>query len=114
MTYTHNTASEGTGDLPTTLYKKLAWRILPLASICYAVAIIDRVNIGFAKLEMSADIGLSAAAYGLGAGIFFLAYIFFEVPSNMILERVGAKNVDRPHHGHLGRCHHRYRLRPKH
>lgn len=91
MTSTHNTASEGTGDLPTTLYKKLAWRILPLASICYAVAIIDRVNIGFAKLEMSADIGLSAAAYGLGAGIFFLAYIFFEVPSNMILERVGAK-----------------------
>jgi sugar phosphate permease len=91
MTYTHSTASESTGDLPTTLYKKLAWRILPLASICYAVAIIDRVNIGFAKLEMSADIGLSAAAYGLGAGIFFLAYIFFEVPSNMILERVGAR-----------------------
>lgn len=81
----------GSGEIPSSLFKKLAWRILPLAAICYAVAIIDRVNIGFAKLEMSADIGLSAAAYGLGAGIFFLAYIFFEVPSNMILERVGAR-----------------------
>lgn len=92
MTPTHNTSVQpGSGDLPSALYKKLAWRILPLASICYAVAIIDRVNIGFAKLEMSADIGLSAAAYGLGAGIFFLAYVLFEVPSNMILERVGAK-----------------------
>lgn len=92
MTSTHNTSVQpGSGDLPSGLYKKLAWRILPLASICYAVAIIDRVNIGFAKLEMSADIGLSAAAYGLGAGIFFLAYVLFEVPSNMILERVGAK-----------------------
>jgi sugar phosphate permease len=92
MTSTHNTSVQPrSGDLPSALYKKLAWRILPLASICYAVAIIDRVNIGFAKLEMSADIGLSAAAYGLGAGIFFLAYVLFEVPSNMILERVGAK-----------------------
>lgn len=78
-------------DLPRALYRKIAWRLLPIASICYAVAIIDRVNIGFAKLEMSADIGLSAAAYGLGAGIFFLAYVLFEVPSNMILERIGAK-----------------------
>lgn len=92
MTSPLNTSvQQGSGDLPSALYKKLAWRILPLASICYAVAIIDRVNIGFAKLEMSADIGLSAAAYGLGAGIFFLAYVLFEVPSNMILERVGAK-----------------------
>ena len=87
----NTTVQSGTGSLPLALYKKLAWRILPVASVCYAIAIIDRVNIGFAKLEMSADIGLSAAAYGLGAGIFFLAYIFFEIPSNMILERVGAK-----------------------
>ncbi|WP_260850838.1 carboxylesterase family protein [Rhodococcus sp. WB9] len=78
-------------DIPSTLYRKIAWRLLPVIAITYAVAIIDRVNIGFAKLQMSPDIGLSAAAYGLGAGIFFLAYCLFEMPSNIILERVGAR-----------------------
>lgn len=91
MSSHHSEVTPFAEDIPVKLYRKLAWRILPIASICYAVAIIDRVNIGFAKLEMSADIGLSAAAYGLGAGIFFLAYVLFEVPSNMILERIGAK-----------------------
>jgi sugar phosphate permease len=78
-------------DIPSELYRKIAWRLLPVIGIAYAVAIIDRVNIGFAKLQMSPDIGLSAAAYGLGAGIFFLAYCLFEMPSNIILERVGAR-----------------------
>lgn len=59
--------------------------------LCYAVAYLDRVNVGFAKLQMAGDLGFSEAVYGLGAGIFFLGYFFFEVPSNLILQRVGAR-----------------------
>ncbi len=80
-----------TGDVPGRLYRRLAWRLLPIVGLAYAVAIVDRTNIGFAKLQMSTDIGLSAAAYGLGAGIFFLAYCLLEIPSNLVLERVGAR-----------------------
>jgi sugar phosphate permease len=80
-----------TGDIPDRLYRRLAWRLLPVIGICYTIAFIDRANIGFAKLQMGADIGLSAAAYGLGAGIFFLAYCLLEVPSNLLLERLGAR-----------------------
>lgn len=73
------------------LYRKILWRILPLIVMAYVVSYLDRVNVGFAKLEMSADLGLSSAAYGFGAGIFFLGYFLFEVPSNLILHRVGAR-----------------------
>ena len=59
--------------------------------LCYLVAYLDRVNIGFAKLQMLTDLGFSETVYGLGAGIFFIGYFFFEVPSNMILHRVGAR-----------------------
>ncbi|AMM30778.1 MFS transporter [Sinomonas atrocyanea] len=79
------------GDIPSSLYRRVAWRLLPIISICYAVAILDRVNISFAALKMSTDIHLSAAAYGLGAGIFFIAYCLLEMPSNIILARIGAK-----------------------
>lgn len=72
-------------------YPRIAWRILPFLMICYLVAYIDRVNIGFAKLQMSSDLGLSEAAYGLGAGIFFIGYALFEVPSNLMLHKVGAR-----------------------
>lgn len=78
-------------DIPQTLYRRIAWRILPLVAVCYAIAIMDRVNVGYASLTMNADIGLSATAYGLGAGIFFLAYCLLEVPSNLLLERFGAR-----------------------
>ncbi|WP_312375629.1 MFS transporter [Pseudomonas oryzihabitans] len=73
------------------LYRKVAWRVLPLLLLGYIIAYLDRVNVGFAKLAMLNDLGLSEAAYGLGAGIFFIGYFIFEVPSNLMLHRVGAK-----------------------
>jgi ACS family tartrate transporter-like MFS transporter len=66
-------------------------RIIPFAFICYVVAYVDRVNIGFAATELQQDLGLSQTQYGFGAGLFFLAYCVFEIPSNLILERVGAR-----------------------
>ena len=72
-------------------YRKVSWRLLPLLLICYLVAYLDRVNVGFAKLQMASALNLSDAVYGLGAGIFFLGYFLFEVPSNLILHRVGAR-----------------------
>lgn len=73
------------------VYRKVAWRLVPFLMICYAVAYLDRVNVGYAKLGMSADLNLSDAVYGLGAGIFFLGYFLFEVPSNIMLHRLGAR-----------------------
>jgi D-galactonate transporter len=73
------------------LYRKITLRILPLLFLCYLFAFLDRINIGYAKLEMSSDLGFSEAVYGLGAGIFFFSYLLFEVPSNMLLERIGAR-----------------------
>ena len=72
-------------------YRLVARRLLPLLFGCYIVAYLDRVNVGFAKLQMAGDLGYSDAVYGFGAGIFFLGYFLFEVPSNLILERVGAR-----------------------
>lgn len=72
-------------------YRKIGWRIIPLLIVCYFVAYLDRVNVGFAQLQMKGDLGFSDAVYGLGAGIFFLGYFVFEVPSNLILHRVGAR-----------------------
>jgi len=71
--------------------RRIAWRIVPFICFLYFIAFIDRVNIGFAALAMNKDIGLSPAVYGFGAGIFFLGYFIFEVPSNLILEKVGAR-----------------------
>ena len=75
----------------TALIKKIAWRILPLILVAYCIAYLDRANIAVAALTMNKDLGFSAFTYGLGAGIFFLGYFIFEVPSNLILERVGAR-----------------------
>ena len=75
----------------TATVKKIAWRILPLVIVAYCVAYVDRANIAVAALTMNKDLGLSAFTYGLGAGIFFLGYFIFEIPSNLILERVGAR-----------------------
>ncbi|MBX3486153.1 MFS transporter, partial [Phenylobacterium sp.] len=71
--------------------RKMSWRILPLVAVGYAISFIDRVNISFAAASMNEDLGFSAAVYGLGAGLFFLSYALLEVPSNMILARVGAR-----------------------
>jgi MFS family permease len=73
------------------LYAKVTGRLLPLLFICYLAAYLDRVNVGFAKLQMLSDLHYSETVYGLGAGIFFLGYVIFEVPSNIIMHRVGAR-----------------------
>ena len=73
------------------IYHKLDRRLLPFLICLYVIAYIDRVNIGFAKLTMSEQLGFSDSIYAFGAGIFFLGYFLFEVPSNLILHKVGAK-----------------------
>src|ERR1700737_1983046 len=73
------------------LYNKAAWRLIPLLFICYVAAYLDRVNVGFAELQMKTDLKFSDTVYGLGAGIFFIGYFIFEVPSNILLEKVGAR-----------------------
>jgi D-galactonate transporter len=73
------------------VFRKVVRRIVPFLILCYVFSYLDRVNVGFAKLQMSADLGFSEAAYGLGAGLFFIGYFLFEVPSNLILQRVGAR-----------------------
>jgi len=73
------------------VFLKCAWRLIPFMGLLYVANFLDRVNVGFAALAMNRDIGLSAHAYGLGAGSFFIGYFFFEVPSNVIMERVGAR-----------------------
>jgi MFS transporter, ACS family, tartrate transporter len=70
---------------------KISWRLLPLVVLSYLMAYIDRTNVAFAALTMNPDLGITAYMYGLGAGIFFLGYALFEVPSNLILEKVGAR-----------------------
>jgi D-galactonate transporter len=72
-------------------FKRVAWRFMPLLFISYIVAYLDRINIGFAKLQMLNDLHFSDAVYGLGAGLFFLGYFLFEVPSNLLLHRLGAR-----------------------
>ena len=79
--------------LRATAFRKIDVRLLSFLTVCYCVAYIDRVNVGFAKLQMQQELGLSDAAYGLGAGIFFLGYVLFEVPSNMLLVRIGARKT---------------------
>jgi D-galactonate transporter len=73
------------------LYTRIAWRIMPILFCCYVVAYIDRVNVGFAQLQMKGDLKFSDDIYGFGAGIFFWGYFLFEVPSNLILHKVGAR-----------------------
>lgn len=73
------------------VYRKITLRLVPLLFLSYLLAFLDRINVGYAKLQMSVDLGFSEAVYGLGAGIFFITYVMFEVPSNLWLERVGVR-----------------------
>lgn len=82
---------DAAGSTHDAVFRKVGARVLPLLFVCYIVAYLDRVNVGFAKLQMTAALSLSDAAYGFGAGIFFIGYFLFEVPSNLILQRVGAR-----------------------
>ncbi len=80
-------------DEAAATYRKIAWRLLPFLVFLFVLAWIDRVNVGFAKLGMLQDLGFSEAVYGLGAGIFFIGYFIFEVPSNLLLEKIGARRT---------------------
>lgn len=75
------------------LYRKISWRLLPLLMLAYLVSYLDRVNIGYAKLQMLSALQFSDAVYGLGAGIFFVGYFMCEVPSNLLLEKIGARKT---------------------
>jgi ACS family tartrate transporter-like MFS transporter len=78
-------------ELPVVTLRKISRRLIPFLFVLYIVAWLDRVNVGFAALQMNADLGFSSAAFGFGSGVFFLGYCLFEVPSNIILDRVGAR-----------------------
>jgi len=78
-------------DKDEALYRKVIWKLVPILFLSYAMSYLDRINVGFAKLQMLSDLKFSETIYGLGAGIFFLGYFIFEVPSNLILHRVGAR-----------------------
>lgn len=75
------------------VYRKIAWRILPLLVFCYILNYLDRINIGIAQLQFKSDLGFSDAAYGLGAGLLFVGYVVFEIPSNLMLDRVGVRKT---------------------
>src|ERR1700742_4246839 len=77
--------------LETTTLAKVTKRLVPFLILCYFIAYLDRVNVSFAALTMNQDLGLSQTAFGFGAGIFFVAYFIFEVPSNLMLARFGAR-----------------------
>ena len=72
-------------------YRKVFWRLMPFLMLCYVASYMDRVNIGFAKLQMQQELGFSETVFGLGSGVFFLGYFLFEVPSNILMHKVGAR-----------------------
>ncbi|OEZ91829.1 MFS transporter [Duganella phyllosphaerae] len=73
------------------LYRRVSWRLMPFLFLCFVAAYLDRVNVGFAKLQMLADLRFSDTVYGVGAGMFFIGYFIFEVPSNLLMTRAGAR-----------------------
>src|SRR5262249_54258315 len=75
------------------VYAKIARRIIPFLVLLFLMAWLDRYNLGFAKLQMLKDLGFSEAVYGFGAGIVYFGYAFFEIPSNLFLERIGARKT---------------------
>lgn len=81
------------GDDEHRLYRKVVYRIIPFIFVCYVLNYIDRVNVSFAKLQFQGDLHLSDASYGLGVGLFYVGYILFEVPSNLVLQKIGARKT---------------------
>ena len=73
------------------IFSKIAWRIIPIILLAYVLAFMDRINVGYTQLQMKHDLGFSDGVYGLGAGLFFITYLMFEVPSNLLLEKIGAR-----------------------
>src|SRR5881394_2186878 len=90
--------SPGRSSLPEStalkaVFSKVDWRLIPLLLIAYMIAYLDRINIGYAQLQMKQTLPFDDAVYGLGAGIFFIGYFLFEVPSNLMLEKIGARKT---------------------
>jgi hypothetical protein len=90
MSTAQSTASRVLAEHDRT-HRSVTWRLMPLLLVCYLFAHLDRINIGFAKMQMSSDLHFSDTVYGFGAGLFFIAYALFGVPSNMALDRVGPR-----------------------
>ena len=88
---THPAAADD-GATPA-LYRRISRRLLPFLILCYTLSFIDRINIGFAHAQMAAELHFSDAVYGFGAGIFFIGYMAFEIPSNALLARIGARRT---------------------
>ena len=80
-------------ELVDATFRKVSWRLIPLLFICYVMNYLDRINIGYAQLQMRTDLGFTDAIYGLGASMFFVGYFLFEVPSNLYLQKVGARKT---------------------
>lgn len=91
MNASSQTSGGAAPEFELALMRKITGKLLPLLCICFMAAFLDRVNVGFARAELVAELGMSDAVYGFGAGLFFIGYFIFEVPSNLILERVGAR-----------------------
>ncbi|WP_175717116.1 MFS transporter [Burkholderia anthina] len=92
-TSAYETSAHASESGDALLFRKIAWRIVPFLFLCYVVSFLDRINIGFAQLQMKHDLGFSDAMYGLGAAVFYVGYVFCEVPSNMLLARFGARRT---------------------
>ncbi|MGW3627107.1 MFS transporter [Streptomyces sp. NPDC000880] len=88
-----NESAKTEGEWKERIYRKVSWRLFPLIIVCYFLAFLDRTNVGIAKLQMNDELGLSDAAFGLGAGLFFIGYVLFEVPSNLYMHKIGAKKT---------------------
>src|SRR5246500_5182343 len=75
------------------VFSKIDWRLIPLLLIAYMIAYLDRINVGWAQLQMKQTLPFDDAVYGLGAGMFFVGYFLFGVPSNLLLEKIGARKT---------------------
>ncbi len=91
MTPSTTAASLGQQPDRDAIYSRVTWRLIPFLLFCYLCSYLDRINVGFAKLQMLNDLQFSETVYGLGAGIFFVGYVIFEIPSNLVMIRVGAR-----------------------
>ncbi len=91
--------------LETATMRRVIVRLVPFLMLCYFFALLDRVNVGFAALQMNKDLGLTPAMFGFAASLFFVSYFLVEVPSNLALQKVGRAPLDRPDHDHLGLRH---------
>jgi MFS family permease len=88
---TPNLPQDFAHDFEQRTYKKVIWRLMPFLFMCYIFAYVDRVNVGFAGLDMKKDLGMTDAVFGYGSGIFFIGYLLFQVPCNMALQKIGAR-----------------------